>query len=121
MSELNISTVEALATQDPIQLVFRTTFRLQTIVDWIDKAILYLYLGDKVEALRPHGINGVIELVSLVDFAKEKQLFAGINKDRLIEDLAKKVDQKPDEFKMLIYSLHYDPAVIFIRDIWGSY
>jgi hypothetical protein len=62
---LGITTVQALATADPLLLFFRTTFPIRTVVDLIDKAILYLYIGDKVKELRTHGINGMIELVGL--------------------------------------------------------
>jgi hypothetical protein len=57
---LGITTVQALATADPLLLFFRTTLPIRTVVDMIDKAILYLYIGDKVKELRMHGINGVI-------------------------------------------------------------
>jgi hypothetical protein len=62
---LGITTVQALATADPLLLFFRTTLPIRTVVDLIDKAILYLYIGDKVKELRTHGINGMIELVGL--------------------------------------------------------
>ena len=73
---LGITTVQALATADPLLLFFRTTFPIRTVVDMIDKAILYLYIGDKVKELRTHGINGVIELVGLVKLIDKTPAFA---------------------------------------------
>ena len=116
-------------------LFFYTSFPLRTIIDLIDKAILYLYLGDKVAELRQHGINGVIELVAIVRLAdhspvyqdqngKEEPelintIFRGIDMDKLIAHLSTVVGQTPEEFKAFIYNLYYDPLVSFIYDIWG--
>src|ERR1043165_6629546 len=68
--DVGITTVQSLATADPLLLFFLTTFPLRSVVDMIDKAILYLYLGDKGLPLREHGINGVIELVALAKLAE---------------------------------------------------
>jgi hypothetical protein len=116
-------------------LFFNTTFPLRTIIDLIDKAILHMYVGDKVTELRNHGINGVIELVAVAQLANKSPafenqynqaepeainaLFQGIDVNKLISDLASVVGQITDELKAFIYNLYYDPLVSFIYDIWG--
>ncbi|MBI3694563.1 MAG: hypothetical protein HY238_06950, partial [Acidobacteria bacterium] len=131
--DIGISTVQGLATYDPLLLFLQTTFPLRTVVDMIDKAILYLYIGDTVKELRQHGINGVIELVALARLAEEKPAYAGsgdaklslfydkIDIDRLVADVATVVKQTPDQLKAFIYNLDYDPLVRFIYDAWGKY
>jgi hypothetical protein len=132
--EVDISTVQALATSDPFWLFFQTTFPLRTIIDMIDKAILYLYIGDAVKQLRTHGINGVIELVALVPLVNKKTAFGTVDgtstanaffdkldPDKLIENLRAVLKQEPDELRAFIYNLYYDPLVKLLYDMWGRY
>src|ERR1043165_500393 len=135
--DVGITAVQALATADPLLLFFLTTFALRSVVDMIDKAILYLYLGDKTKDLRTHGINGVIELVALAKLAEEipayqgqedtpsgeslGKLFKGLNTDKLLNDIAAVIGQTPEELKAFIYNMYYDPMVKFIYEIWGRY
>ena len=126
--DINILTVQALATTDPIFLLFETTLPLRTIVDLIDKAILYLYLGETVKELRQRGINGVIELVTLIGLQEgtrsaltTKDFFKKIDIDQLVNDLATAAKQTPNEFRAFVYNLYHDPLVQFIWDIWSRY
>ena len=134
---LGITTVQALATADPLLLFFRTTLPIRTVVDLIDKAILYLYIGDKVKELRTHGINGMIELVGLVKLIDKttafasglapgggnefSKLFEEVNAVQLIKDVAKGLGQSEDELKAFMYNMYYDPVLIFIYEVWGRY
>lgn len=135
--DVGITTIQALATADPLLLFFLTTFPLRSVVDMIDKAILYLYLGDKTKQLREHGINGVIELVALAKLAEKipayrnqddsataeplGALFKDIDTEAVVNNLAKVIDQTPQELKAFIYNMYYDPMVMFIYEIWGRY
>jgi hypothetical protein len=134
---LGITTVQALATADPLLLFFRTTLPIRTVVDLIDKAILYLYIGDKVKELRTNGINGMIELVGLVKSVDKttafasglapgggnefSKLFEEVNAVQLIKDVAKSLGQSEDELKAFMYNMYYDPVLIFIYEVWGRY
>jgi hypothetical protein len=134
--DVGVTTVQGLATADPLWLFFVTTFPLRTVVDMIDKAILYLYLGKQVEELRKHGINGVIELVALAKLAEKipayksqqdttseplGQLFTKIDTEQLVIDVGKVIGQSPQELKTFIYNMYYDPMVKLIYEIWGRY
>jgi hypothetical protein len=129
--DVGVTTIQALATADPLLLFFQTTFPLRTVVDMVDKAILYLYLGDDVEKLRKHGINGVIELVALANLAERvpayrptepiSPLFKTIDTEKVITDVAQLLGQTTDELKAFIYNMYYDPMVRFIYEIWGRY
>lgn len=134
--DVNITSVQALATADPLFVLFQTTFPIRTVVDMIDKAILYLYIGDKVKDLRERGINGVIELVALAKLIEGKAAYSGErapagslgfnkvftleNPQRLIKDVGDVMGQTEDQLKAFIYNMYYDPVVRFIYDAWGS-
>lgn len=135
--DIGITSVQALATADPLFVFFQTTFPIRTVVDMIDKAILYLYIGDRVKELRSHGINGVIELVALAKLIENSPAYAGgrapagtigfskffeqVDAAQLIKDVATVLGQSVDELKAFIYNMYYDPVVMFIYDVWGRY
>ena len=131
---VDISTVQALATADPFWVYLQTTFPLRTIVDMMDKAMLYQYIGDSVKELRTHGINGVIELVALVPLANQKAAYGKMDGtsaanaffdicdvQKLIGDLKNALELESEELKVFIYNLYYDPMVKLLYDIWGRY
>lgn len=132
--DIGITSVQSLATADPLFVFFQTTFPIRTIVDMIDKAILYLYIGPKVNELRSHGINGVIELVALAKLIEKtpayragngaatvrfSKFFEEVNADQLLKDVATVLGQSVDELKAFIYNMYYDPVLMFIYDVWG--
>lgn len=133
--DIGITSVQALATADPLLLFLQTTFPIRTVVDMIDKAILYLYIGPKVEALRLHGINGVIELVALAKLIEKSPAYSGgrapagavgfnksfeqVDATQLTKDIATVLGQSVDELKAFLYNMYYDPVVLFIYDVWG--
>jgi hypothetical protein len=132
--DMNVATVQALATSDPFTLFFQTTLPLRSIIDMIDKAILYLYIGDTVSQLRQHGINGVIELVALAHLGNKEPayemstadaaidpFFANIDASALVTKIASLLKQDPDELRGFIYNCYYDPQISLIYDIWGKY
>ena len=133
--ELNISTVQALAMQDPLDLFFRTSFPLRTIVDWIDKAILYSYIGPKTKELRQRGINGAIELGGLLELSEKTPVeiyhdgqavgeplradLQNLDVQILYREIAEAAGLKYEELLNLIYNLYYDPMVDTLYEIWG--
>ncbi len=131
--DVDISTVQALATADPFWLFFQTTFPLRTIMDMMDKAILYLYIGkDGTEKLRLHGVNGVIELVALVNLAggraaygavaqKADPFFDNCDRAKVLQRLAEVLAIDVEELKAFLYNLYYDPLVKLLYTMWGKY
>ena len=134
--DMNISTVQALATSDPFTLFLRTTLPLRSIIDMIDKAILYLYIGDAVVQLRQHGINGVIELVALAHLGNMEAayevgnddgagridpFFEDVDASKLVAAVATLLKQEPSIFKAFMYNCYYDPQISLIYAIWGKY
>jgi hypothetical protein len=133
--DLNITNAQALAMQDPLELFLRTSFPLRTIVDWIDKAILYTYLGKKVDLLRERGINGAIELGGLLElsdklpvesyqqghlvFEELRSDLKALDSQALYRAIADAIGLKYEELLYLIYNLYYDPMVDTLYRIWG--
>ena len=110
LEQMGISTTAELAQVDPLTLLFQANFSPKVVIDWIDQAFLYNYVGDKVEQLRVRGIRGAIELASL----REED-------DALLESIAKVLDITPLELRNLIENLYQDNQVRLIWEIWGGF
>jgi len=65
LADENIESAERLAYSDPLKLMVRTNIPWVTIVDLIDAALLYGYLGDGVQKTPTMGIRGSIEAARL--------------------------------------------------------
>ena len=67
LSEADIESCEQLAFSDPLRLSLRTNLPWKVIIDLIDQALLFAYVGEKSKDLHVLGIRGVIELSALRD------------------------------------------------------
>lgn len=110
LEEEGCFSTQHLANADPVNLLIKTGFEWKVILDIVDQAILYNYVGDKLEALRPIGVRGAIELVELSD----------PKNDEMILLIATELGQKPVAVEKLIYTLREDPQVDFIWTLWGE-
>ena len=61
LEEADVTSVSALASQNPIALMHRTNIHWRVLIDLMDQAILITYVHDKIGSLRVIGIRGAIE------------------------------------------------------------
>ncbi len=71
LEEEGVTNVEALAHHDLVELMLRTRIPVSRLVDWVDQAILYLYLGGRTRegrqarlVMRQNGIRTATDLVT---------------------------------------------------------
>jgi hypothetical protein len=114
LEELGISTTQELAYLDPLALLFRTNIPPKVLIDWINQALLYNYVGDVLERLRVRGIRGAIDLAALFDGAEE----AG-NRANLLGHIAQALGIDVIELGNLIKNLYRDNQVQLVREILG--
>jgi hypothetical protein len=75
LSEEGITSVEALAHHDLLDLFFKTRIPAARLVDWMDQAVLVMYLGEDAElrkALRGVGIRTASDLVDRTRRPRER-------------------------------------------------
>ena len=72
LEEEGIENIQNLATADVKCLAIKTHYKLQTLVDWVDQAMLSFRLGEKVSILRAQGFT-----TSAMDFAFKSPKFTG--------------------------------------------
>lgn len=67
LSELNIDDAQNLATANIIELVVRTPFSPNKIIDWIGQAKLYVYFKDCIVDFRSRQIRTIFDLCELAE------------------------------------------------------
>ena len=65
LEEEGVTSTVHLAYSDPINLLLRTNIPWVILIDLIDQALLFNYLGQRMAELRPLGIRGSIDLAAI--------------------------------------------------------
>lgn len=109
LDDMGIHTTQELAFADPLRLLFRSNFPPRTVLDWIDQALLYNFVGDAIHDLRTRGIRRAIELAKTLHYPA------------VFDDLAKVLKLTKKEFTWLVYCLKYQPQVDLLLKIHGAF
>ena len=109
LSEAGIQNVQQLAFTDPLRLLVRTNLDWKVILDLIDQSFLIVFVGNKVEKLRPIGIRGAVEFSALPE-----------NPHPIITAIGEILEYKPEEVELLINAFLGDPTTSFIGELWSS-
>jgi hypothetical protein len=63
----DIHTITQLATEDPIRLAIRANLSFNFVLDCISQALAWMYLGARLDEIRPFGLRGAHEIKSVID------------------------------------------------------
>ena len=110
LEEEGIYSCQNLAYCDPIKLILKTNFQLKILLDWIDQALLYIYVGDKIHVLSSKGVRGIVELAALHD-----------TNDKLRASIASELGVTPEQLDYFVGNVYEDPHVDFIWDLLSEY
>lgn len=120
LEEEGISSTVELAYYDPIKLLFKTNFQWAWVIDVVDQAILINYLGDKIDALRPVGIRGAIEMTVLGE-PVDGGGTAEKRGDQVVAMVAKRLGATEAEARNLGDNLYEDGQVDLIWQLYKPY
>lgn len=109
LDAIGISTPQELAYADPLRLLFRINLPPKVLIDIIDQALLYNYVGECITELRKRGIRGAIELYARED---DKKLDA---------DLSAVLGITVNELEHFTAMLGYDHQVRLVSKIWDEF
>lgn len=115
-----IHSTQHLAQADPIKLLLRTRLEWKIILDLIDQAYLFNYLGEKMIPLRAIGIRGAIELAAVSHDLKNEDVSIRTTAEQLLGIIASMLGQGAVETRNLIFALEEDIQVQFIWNLWGE-
>jgi hypothetical protein len=85
LGEVGIDNAQNLAEADLVELILKTPFNPNQLIDWIAQARLYVYVKDHLERLRRCGIRSALDLA---DLAPDEARIAQIAKLAELSDLA---------------------------------
>jgi hypothetical protein len=85
LGEVGIDNAQNLAEANLAELILKTPFGPDQLLDWIAQAQLYVYVKDKVQALRRYGIRTALDLYEV---AADEARLSAIAQDPAIDPLA---------------------------------
>lgn len=115
-----IHSCQHLAQANPIKLLLRTRLEWKLILDFIDQAYLFNYVGEKMSLLRPLGIRGAIELATLERDLADTDDEVTKTAEAFLGRVGLKLGQDVIEVRNLITTLDEDIQVQFIWALWGE-
>ncbi|HSA79539.1 MAG TPA: hypothetical protein VLE23_01870 [Geminicoccaceae bacterium] len=85
LSEVGIDNAQNLAEANLVELILRTPFGPDQLLDWIAQAQLYVYVKDKIQTLRRYGIRTALDLYEV---AEDEARLSALAEDPAIDPLA---------------------------------
>jgi hypothetical protein len=110
LKQIGVATIQQLAYSDPMELLFRLNVPAKVLVDWVDQALLYIYVGDARVKLTVRGIRGAIEMGSLREQTGEN----------VLAPIAAVLEIQIPELSTLIESFYLDNHVRTLWELWGE-
>lgn len=123
LDEIQIRTTLDLAYADPLKIFLHTGFPVRHVIDWIDQALLGVYVDGKLGELRLMGIRGAIEASTFYDehcLDETKHPKTGIENDEEVKVLAKVLGVDPRSALRMLDQVSGDPHTEFISVLWGE-
>lgn len=119
LTELNIASVQHVATSDPGVLTCRSLFPFGRVVDFIDQAILITYVREGIVNCRNYGVRGAIDFVSVME-PIVKNTSSRDEAEKTLAAIAESLTPKLtfEELYTLGLSIYYDYRVNLMTRLW---
>jgi hypothetical protein len=111
LEEEDILNCQTLAYCDPIKILYKTHYQMKVILDWVDQALLYIYVGDKIKDLHKSGIRGITEFAIL---------YESEHKAKVIDSLRRILDSTPELVENFLDVTYNDPHIRFIWNLFSE-
>jgi len=118
LEEEGVTSTVHLAYSDPIKLLLRTNISWVIILDLMDQAVLFNYLGDQMSQLRSIGIRGAIEVAAI-----GQRLYEGDAEDQrcanlAIDLIATRLSSSKEAALVLVRTLYEDGQVDLLWELY---
>jgi len=117
LTEVNVLSVQHLATSDPGVLTMRSLFPFVRVLDLIDQAILVSYFRDNIVVLRSYGIRGVMDFVSAIE-PVIRQSPNHEEAEKAIAEIAGKLKISVETLMTFSRSIYSDYRVNLLMRLW---
>lgn len=115
----DITSIVQLAYCDPIQLAMRSNLSFNAVVDLVSQALAWVYIGDKLAALRPLGIRGAYEIRQLIDQLVSNDANARDAANKIVPTVASTLGLDVERVWFVLRQVAYDPYTDFIYSTWS--
>ena len=112
LEELGVWDVQHVATSDPGELTIRTLYPIHRVLDWIDQAILIIYVRRKIGLFREFGIRGAMDFLDVCERAPSAA------QPTVLSQIAARTGVSEIALANISHILSNDFAVLLIRAIW---
>lgn len=118
LEEEDITSTVHLAYSDPIKLLLRTNISWVILLDLMDQAVLFNYLGEQMAQLRSMGVRGAIEVAAI-----GQRLYEGDAEDQrcahlAINLLASRLSSTDEAALILVRTLYEDGQVDLLWELY---
>ncbi len=120
LASAGVDSTQHLAHGDPINLFLRTNVPWKVILDLIDQALLFNYVGDKLLVFRPSGIRGAVELAALARSKGSRDPDLCRQANELIDNLASQSGTARVAIDNAILTAAEDLQQRLIAELWGT-
>ena len=100
LGEVGVDNAQNLAEANIIELLIKTPFNANQLVDWIAQAQLYVYFKADIEKLREVGVRSIFDIVRI---GKNEELLSEISETRNVSRVA---------LSMVCAKVHADDAIV---------
>jgi len=115
LEELGVHTTQELAFSDPLNLLLRSNFSPKVLIDWMDQAFLYNYVGEKITDLALRGIRGATEMADVANVEPVEKA-AGLR-----QSIGAVLAVSDNDVGNLIRTLYNDNQLRLIWEVWGGF
>lgn len=123
LENADLTTIAQLANADPVRLAVRTNLSFTFVLDLVSQSLAWVYLGERLNAIRPFGLRGGFEIGTVVEAMNSTgSSGAEVAEQKFAADLILKVaaELKMDSAGVLnaFREIACDPYTLFLRKMW---
>jgi hypothetical protein len=121
LQDADITTVCQLAYCDPVQTCMRTNLSFAFVSDIMAQALAWIYLGKKLDQLRPIGLRGAVEFSCSLDDLNSDDEVEARHADAMLKKAAGIAKLSTELFRNTVEQIGEDPYTNFLAETWPDW
>jgi hypothetical protein len=125
LSNEDVTTITQIAYCDPVRLSMRSNLSFNFIIDCMNQALVWMYLSELLNTIRPFGLRGAVEIKYLItdlrsDGDEPADKDTREKAQALLKQIADAVKMNPELLQFAFGQIAEDPYTIFLYEIWET-
>jgi hypothetical protein len=118
LREEGISSCQQLSLADPVELFVKTNLQWHVILDLIDQALLYTYVGQKIEKLRELGVRSAMEIAALYEMLESEEAGEKSRGKKMLTECAEVLEIDVQAATYIGDTIWHDNQLGLIAGLW---